>query len=317
MSMNSLIEQAARRLEQLRQAGVDLPVVNGVGLPNDPVHVVPAVTPPPAHPPAPPSATMSAAPAAQADGAPLVLPKRAPRVDIDLERLALAGYLTPLAPRSLVADQFRVVKRPLIGNAVGPNAAEVARGNLIMVTSARPGEGKTFTAINLAISLAAELDTTVLLVDADVTRPSVMDVLGLPRSAGLMDLLQDDAVRLEDTLLRTNIDKLTVLPSGTAHARATEMLASEAMARLLQELSSRYANRLIVFDSPPLLLATESRVLATHMGQVVVVVQAEQTLQADVRAALATIDNCPLRLMLLNQARKAAVTGYDYGPAAV
>jgi protein-tyrosine kinase len=288
MSMNSLIEQAARRLEQLRQAGVHLPVVNGAGLP----HEVPAT-------------------------APAAVPERTSHsVEIDLARLAHAGYLTPLAPRSQVADQFRVVKRPLIGNAFGKQARDIAWGNLIMVTSAKPGEGKTFTAINLAMSLATEQDTTVLLVDADVTRPSVMDVLGLPRSPGLMDLLQDDGVSLPDTLLRTNIDKLSLLPSGTPHPRATEMLASEAMARLLQDMASRYPNRLIVFDSPPLLLATESRVLATHMGQVVVVVHAEQTLQSEVHAALATIDSCPVRLMLLNQARKAAATGYDYGPAA-
>jgi protein-tyrosine kinase len=291
--MNSLIEQAARRLEQLRQAGATMPEVNGVGLPVvAPAAPVPTPSPPPVA--VPPART----------------------VHLDLARLARAGYLTPLAPRSLVADQFRVVKRPLIGNAVGKQARDVVRGNLIMVTSAMPGEGKTFTAINLALSLATELDTTVLLVDADVTRPSIMDVLGQPRSAGLMDLLQSSSVRLGDTLLRTNIDKLTLLPSGTPQARATEMLASEAMAELLQEMASRYANRIIVFDSPPLLLATESRVLATHMGQVVVVVQAEETRQSDVHAALATIDSCPLRLLLLNQARNAAATGYDYGPAA-
>lgn len=305
MSMNSLIEQAARRLEQLRQAGVELPPVNGA-----PINGSPMPGPEIAHGP---SVTARAA-APEPVGA--AATRRASRaVEIDLQRLGAAGYLTPLAPRSLVADQFRVVKRPLIGNAMGPHAVDIAHGNLIMVTSARPGEGKTFTAINLAMSLATELDSTVLLVDADVTRPSVMEVLGLPRSAGLMDLLQGGSVDLTDTLLRTNIDKLTLLPSGTPHPRATEMLASEAMARLLREMALRYANRIIVFDSPPLLLATEARVLATHMGQIVLVVQAEQTLQSDVRAALATIDSCPVRLLLLNQARHAATSGYDYGPA--
>lgn len=285
MSMNSLIEQAARRLEQLRQAGVELPAVNGVELPKA----------------APDPATRRHAPRAEQ------------QVEIDLERLARAGFLTPLSPRTPVADQFRVIKRPLIRNARGKAAHDIVRGNLIMVTSALPGEGKTFTAINLAMSLANELDTTALLVDADVTQPSVMDVLGLPRSAGLMDLLQGSALDLEHTLLRTNIDKLALLPSGTPHPRATEMLASEAMVQLLQHMAQRYADRLIVFDSPPLLLATEARVLASHMGQVVVVVRAEETLQSDVQAALATIDSCPVRLMLLNQARKSPATGYEYG----
>lgn len=284
MGMGSLIEQAARRLEQLRQAGVELPHINGAELP-------------------------------QSGGAKAAHTSQSRRVEIDLERLALAGFLTPLAPRSLIADQFRVVKRPLIRNAVGKHAADVARGKLIMVTSARAGEGKTFTAINLAMSLANELDTTVLLVDADVTRPSVMKVLGLPAGPGLLDLLCKDSVDLSDTLLRSNVEKLALLPSGTPHARATEMLASDAMARLLQDMASHYADRIIVFDSPPLLLATESRVLASQMGQIVMVVRAEATLQSDVQDALSTIDSCPVRLMLLNQARKAATSGYDYGQA--
>lgn len=297
MSMNSLIEQAAQRLEQLRQAGVEIPQVNGGELPPpEPPPVQPDVQPPQRQSPPKPSHSRV--------------------VEIDLQRLERAGFLTPLSPRSLVADQFRVVKRPLIRNAVGKHARDIARGNLIMVTSARAGEGKTFTAINLAMSMANELDTTVLLVDADVTRPSIMETLGLTRSAGLMDLLRSGSTDLSGSLLRTNVDKLTLLPSGTPHARATEMLASEAMARLLQEMAVRYADRIIVFDSPPLLQATESRVLATHMGQIVLVVQAEQTLQSDVQAALATIESCPVRLMLLNQARKAAATGYDYGQAA-
>ena len=277
MSMNSLIEQAARRLEQLRQAGVDIPASSGAESPRSPPQ-----------------------------------PSQSRHVEIDLERLMRAGFLTPLAPRSLIADQFRVVKRPLIRNAMGRYGADLARAKLIMVTSARAGEGKTFTAINLAMSLATELDTTVLLVDADVTRPAVMDVLGLPRGPGLLDLLRAGSVDLSETLLRTNVDRLSLLPSGTPHERATEMLASDAMERLLQDMASHYADRVIVFDSPPLLLATESQVLASHMGQIVMVVRAEETLQSDVQQALSTIESCPIRLMLLNQARKAATSGYDY-----
>jgi Mrp family chromosome partitioning ATPase len=139
-----------------------------------------------------------------------------------------------------------------------------------------------------------------------------MDTLGLPRGPGLLDLVQETGTDPADTLLRTNIDKLMLLPSGTPHPRATELLASEAMARLLQEMAARYNDRIIVFDSPPLLLATESRVLASHMGQVVVVVRAGHTLRSEVHAALATIENCPIKLLLLNQARKAAHAGYEY-----
>ena len=284
--MSSLIEQAAHRLEQLRQAGADVP-------PTRPV----------------PPATV-AVQNISADAQAVTLSRR---VDIDLEALAAAGIVSPNAPRSKIADEFRVIKRPLISNAMGKGASLVANGNLIMVTSALPGEGKTFTAINLAMSMATELDYTVMLVDADVARPSVMSVLGLPTGPGLLDLVLDEAKDLSGMLLRTNIDKLTLLPSGTPHARATELLASDAMIRLLADMAKRYADRIIVFDSPPLLLTTESRVLASHMGQIVMVVQAEKTLQSSVTQALATIEACPVKLMLLNQAKTIFKGGYEHG----
>jgi protein-tyrosine kinase len=137
------------------------------------------------------------------------------------------------------------------------------------------GEGKSFTAINLAISIAMELDNTVMLVDADVPKPSVLKMLGVPPARGLLDVLTDESVELSQVLLRTNVEKLSILPSGTQHARATELLASAAMVQMLDEMASRYPDRIIIFDSPPLLMTTESRVLAGHMGQVVVVVKAE------------------------------------------
>jgi len=286
--MNSLIEQAAQRLEQLRQAGVELKEVAQVGKP----------------------ATVACEPEHDVKNSAL-----SRRVEIDFDALAVAGIVSPNSPRSEIADQFRVIKRPLISNAMGKGSAKIANGNLIMVTSALPGEGKSFTAINLALSMATELDYTVMLVDADVGRPSVMSVLGLGQSdgPGLLDLVVDETKDLSTMLLRTNIDKLTILPSGTPHPRATELLASDAMTRLLGDMGTRYSDRIIIFDSPPLLLATESRVLASHMGQIVMLVQAEKTLQSDVMQALATIENCPVKLMLLNKAKVVPKGGYGYG----
>ena len=296
--MSSLIEKAAQRLEQLRQAGVS-------------VGDVPAAAPAPSAPAAEPPAARTA-------------PARAPVVEtvpdpvsrevfLDLDRLMQAGYVTPNAPRSAIADQYRVIKRPLLANATGKGAVPVTNGNLIMVTSALPGEGKSFTAVNLAMSLATELDYRVLLVDADVARPSLRRVFDLPAGPGLMDVLVKPDVKMSDVLLRTNIDKLSLLLSGTPHARATELLASDSMTRLLEEMAQRYPDRIIIFDSPPLLPTTEARVLANHMGQVVVVVQAERTLQSDLQHALATIENCPVKLMLLNQARGGGKDAYGYG----
>jgi exopolysaccharide/PEP-CTERM locus tyrosine autokinase len=236
-------------------------------------------------------------------------------VTLDLDALAAAGIVTPNARRSLVADQFRVIKRPLLTSAKAAGEAAVHHGNLIMVTSALVGEGKSFSSVNLAMSIAMELDSTVLLVDADVARPSVLRMLGLPPGPGLLDILEGKT-DISSVLLRTNIDKLTVLPSGTPHPQATELLASDAMRVLLDDMSRRYADRIIVFDSPPLLLTTEARVLASQMGQVVMVVQADRTLQADVEHALATIKACPHVNLVLNKARVDSTGSYHrgYGP---
>ena len=288
--MSSLIEQATQRLEQLRRAGADIPSVAPKAVPP-----VPAASP---------------VPSVASEIAPAVTSRR---VEIDLDALAAAGIVSPNAPRSQIADQFRVIKRPLISNAMGKGASVIANGNLIMVTSALAGEGKSFTAINLALSIATELDNTVMLVDADVARPSVLRVLGLPPGPGLLDLVLDESLDMSSVLLKTNIDKLSILPSGTPHERATELLASDSMIKLLESVARRYPDRIIIFDSPPLLLTTESRVLATHMGQIVMVVRAESTLQSDVQHALSTIESCPVKLLVLNQARVAAKGGYGYG----
>jgi receptor protein-tyrosine kinase len=242
------------------------------------------------------------------------VPVRDPDVTIDLDQLAGGGFVTPNNPKSLVAEEFRVIKRPLLTNIASP-AAPIRNANLIMVTSSLPGEGKTFSAINLAMSIATELDKTVLLVDADVARPSLPRVLGLPDGRGLLDVLQDRSIGLGDVLLRTNIEKLSVLTAGTRDNKSTELLASEAMGRLLAEMAHRYSDRVIIFDAPPLLVTTEARVLASRVGQVVFIVRAEDTPRNAIKDALATIDECPVKLMILNQARNVqdVAYGYSYG----
>ncbi|MDT7837675.1 XrtA-associated tyrosine autokinase [Aquabacterium sp. OR-4] len=303
--MSSLIEQAAERLAKIRAAGIEVPVDEG--LPGPAAATAAAV----AAPVAPASAADVAEPVAMAaQDLPASAVSRL--VELDLVKLASDNLLVPNLPRSNLADQFRVIKRPLLANVSGKGAGAVRHGNLIMVTSALPGEGKSFTAINLALSIAAELDHTVMLVDADVARPSVLRKLNLPPAPGLLDLLEGKA-EMQDVLLRTNVDKFTLLPSGQPHPKATELLASDAMRQLLDAMASRYPDRIIIFDSPPLLLTTESRVLASQMGQVVMVVHAGKTLQADVQHALATIEVCPIRLMLLNQAQSTMGGGYGYG----
>lgn len=294
----SLIEQAAKRLEQLRQAGAELPDGDALNTPeceSAPTHLSQPVA-------------QSVAPLANR---PVVQSSK--QIEINLEGIATAGLLSPQASRSLAAEEYRVIKRPIIANAMSKGGTPIKGANLVMVTSALPGEGKTFSAINLAISIAMELDNTVMLVDADVARPSVLNMLGLPPAPGLLDVVSKNSVDISDVLLRTNIEKLSILPSGTQSSKATELLASDAMMRLLDDMSSRYDDRIIIFDSPPLLLTTESRALASHMGQIIVVVNAETTLQSAVTEAIATIEACPVKMLLLNQARTASAKGYGYG----
>lgn len=306
----SIIEEAARRLQQLRQVGG---LFQASDRPKEPSGFLEYGAP---FEEGMARRDEARAPDVRADGdasQAVLRGENSRRVEVDLVQLAAKGIITPDAPRSQVADEFRLVKRPLLGNAQGKGQAPVERGNLIMVTSSVPGEGKTFTAINLAISIAMEMDNTVLLVDADVSRPSVLNVLGLPAAKGLMDVLLDDDLDLGDVMLKTNIEKLTLVPVGSAAKRATELLASEAMTKLLEEMATRYSDRIIIFDSPPLLVTTEAPVLATHVGQVLMVVEAEQTPQSVVKQALATIQACPVVLTMLNKASSVGSgTYYDY-----
>lgn len=319
----SIIEQAAKRLEELRRSGVELPVrpssvseesVRGANGSAEPA--IPELMRRIVEHGEKPTATGRADTVRRADGEKGIDTKPTARgsrqVHIDLARLAANGFVTPDAARSQLADEFRVIKRPLLTNVQGKSAAPVERANLIMVSSSLPGEGKTFTAINLALSIAMELDNTVLLVDADVSRPSILERLGLPPSKGLLDVLTDRELDLSDVLLRTDIDRLSILPAGTQQARATELLASDAMNSVIDELATRYPDRIAIFDAPPLLPSTESRVLATHMGQVVLVVEAERTPQASVTQALATVESCPVVMTVLNKVPHSRLGTY-YG----
>ncbi len=226
------------------------------------------------------------------------------------------GMVTPDTPRGRAAEEFRRIKRPLLMNIDGEGAAVIQRPNLIMVTSALPGEGKTFTAINLAMSIAMEQDKTVLFVDADVSKATAARILGVPNdSKGLIDVLEDASLNLRDVMYRTNLPNLRVLAAGRVHERSTELLASESMRRLMDELSRRYPDRVIVFDAPPLLPTTEAGVLANLMGQIVFVVAAGETSQGAVTEALTHIDGDKMIGLVLNKstARFGASYGYGYG----
>jgi len=261
-------------------------------------------------PPAPPPA-VSPPHLAVATDAP-----RGDPIHLHLESLRLRGFVSPDGERSQIAQEFRIIKRPLLANAFGRGTSPVRNGKRVMITSALPGEGKSFCAINLALSIAAERDHKVLLVDADVARPSLPRELGIEVDRGLMDCLADESADLAALILDTDVEKLSLLPAGRTHAHTTELLASEAMSRLLENLSTRFPDTLIVFDSPPLLPTTEARVLAAHMGQILVVVEAGRSPRDSVETALAMVSDCEVVGLVLNKSRIAKAGyygGYGYG----
>ena len=315
----SIIEEAAKRLEQLQKAGIGVPEGqdlrspapistdhDGSGVPplqDRGAEAIDNVR----------GARMTPRGGTRPNAKPVARERSVARtVEIDLARLEKIGFITPESPRSKAADEFRILKRPLLANVLGTSGIPVTRGNLIMVTSSVPSEGKSFVSVNLAMSIAMEVDSTVLLVDGDVIAPSIPPLLGLSGSRGLVDLLTDSSLDIGDVLLRTNVPRLALLPAGTANERASELLASTNMMQLLDELSSRYPDRIILFDSPPLLPSTESRVLASKMGQIVMVVEADGTPQSKVKAALATIESCPIVQLVLNKVAESELGAY-YG----
>jgi receptor protein-tyrosine kinase len=324
------IEQAAKRLAELKRAGFDVPVPDMPGAAaapasaasqptpsaDVPAAAVAAVAETPVVPVAPPAARAASAVVPVARSAVVETlnsaGRRSREVALDLARLEREGYLVPAQARSQLAEQMRIIKRPLLANARGESAQALSRPNLIQVVSAMPGEGKTFFAINLAMSIAMEVDLSVLLVDADVLRPSVLARCGIEPARGLMDVLQSPSIELHDVMLRTNVAKLSILPAGTANAQSTELLASGAMESLLDELASKFSDRIVVFDAPPLIPTTESRVLASRVGQVVMVVEAGKTTHAQVSQAYAAVEQCPVVLSVLNRARGNSGEAYGY-----
>lgn len=234
-------------------------------------------------------------------------------VQLDKDQLRSLFMIPPEAQAREIATQFRTIKRPLISHATDPETfGDVAR-HTVMVASALPGDGKTFTSLNLGLSLALEMDFTVLLVDADAPKPHLTHALHLQGEPGLLDVLADPNRRLEDVILATDMPRFHVLPAGTRSETATELLASPRMAEVVTQLASLYGRGLVLFDSPPVLLTSESRSLGMMLGQVVLVVRAGVTPQQAVRDAIAILGEGRRISLVLNGAQLDGATGYYYG----
>ena len=241
--------------------------------------------------------------------------RKVSRVNI-LEKLLKENMLVPGSKIGQdIRDDYRRIKRPLVSNACGRNRDMVERGNIILVSSSIPGEGKTYTSINLALSMSQEIDNTVLLVDCDTIRQGATRMLGLKTNqAGLVDVLQSDDLDISDVLLQTDMPNFRILAAGSQHEYANELLASNRMYALVDELASRYKDRIVIFDGPPLLASPQARVLAGLVGQVVFVIEAGKTPQALVEEAVSMIPEEQATGLILNKNEGLpSATGYYYG----
>jgi protein-tyrosine kinase len=234
------------------------------------------------------------------------------KITLDYKALSELGYAVPDTEYKQLAEEYRIIKRPVVMNAFGKGAAPIKHGNLISIASSLPSEGKTFTALNLGLSIASEMDATVLLIDGDVIKASLSRLLGVQSNRGLNDLLEDSSCAVNDVILDTQNPKLKIIPAGTRSSKSTELLASKAMEHLLNELAERYSDRIILFDSPPLLATSEASVLNHLMGQVLLVVEAGSTPVDAVRDSLSKLDENKAIGLLLNKSRHSKAGNY-YG----
>ncbi len=232
---------------------------------------------------------------------------------IDKERLKATNFIDPEGPVTGLSEEFRIVKRQLLLAARGGKGFDpVEHGERILVCSAHPNEGKTYCAVNLALSMASEKDNRVLLVDADFAKPSVLSTLGIAHGPGLMDALADPNSDAESFVIETDIPGLSVLPAGAQTNQDTEYLAASRTAEIIDQLTRNDPSRIIIFDSSPALAASPASVLALHVGQCVVVVNADVTTDTALRDALSLLSGCDHVQLLLNRA-KFSPTGRKFG----
>lgn len=222
---------------------------------------------------------------------------------VDRARLRERGLIVPEGQVTALLEEFRIVKRQVLlaardARTTGGGAA----AQRVLVSSPLPGEGKSFCAVNLALAIAAERDSDVLLVDADFAKPSILSLLGLSGDMGLLDALANPQVRIEDCVIPTDISGLHVLPSGNRTSADSEYLASERTAEVFERLTRGAPNRMVIFDSPPALAASPASELAGHVGQALVICRADRTGQSALEDALSLLSVCPDIKLLLNSA---------------
>jgi protein-tyrosine kinase len=238
-------------------------------------------------------------------------PEPARRMTLDLPALRARGYLPEEGVTRQIADHYRRIKRPLIDKAVS-GSVTVGEPRVIMITSALPGDGKTFTSINLAMSMALERDISVLLVDCDVAKRHVSEIVGMGEDSGLIDAVIDETLDVESLVVGTDHRGLSILPAGTRATGTAELLTSKRMRHIVATLCARAPRRIVLLDSPPLLITNEARALAKMAGQVALVVRAGRTPRDAVTDALALFEAEQAGGIVLNEVNIGKSEGY-YG----
>lgn len=232
---------------------------------------------------------------------------------VDRERLTEAGCIVPGAPATGLAEEFRLVKRQLLAGIDRRVSQPDEKRRSVLIASPQTGDGKSFCALNLALSLAGERDVEVLLVDSDFIQPELLALLGIDDSGpGLVDALADAGADPESFVIRTDVEGLSVLPAGARVNNVPELLASERTREVLARLNAGGQRRVILFDSPPALMASPATVLSAHVGQALVVVRADRTTEADLRETIGLLSGCDHVALILNGAG-IAVTGRRFG----
>jgi exopolysaccharide/PEP-CTERM locus tyrosine autokinase len=234
---------------------------------------------------------------------------RSVQFKLNFSKLRDLGFITPLNRRSRLNEEMRLIKRRLIQkmtlNDVSHLDTNQSTGmeHVILVTSSKPGEGKSFFTLNLALSIAVDEGYNVLLVDADVARPALTRLLESNITTGLTDLLRDPHLDMSDVLQREKNYPLTFLAAGSGVASATNLFAGRNMKYLVDDIAQRYPDRIIIFDAPPLLASTEPLVLAQYAGQIAFIIDSQTTPKVTVEAALNVLDRHDNVNLVLNKTR--------------
>ncbi|AAZ25579.1 putative exopolysaccharide biosynthesis protein [Colwellia psychrerythraea 34H] len=234
------------------------------------------------------------------------------KIILNGDRLNERGFIYSPDSAHHIQEEFRHIKRKLLNNAFGLASKTLHNSNLIMVTSSLPNEGKTYVAINLALSIALEQNKTVLLIDADVLRPSLHRELEFESKKGLLEYLLSEVSSLSDIIYSTNIDNLKLVPAGKPHHLTNELLASERMESLAKELAERYPDRIVIFDCPPIIGVTETPLLSDLVGQALIVVEESKTKTEDLKTAVSQLNSDIALGLVMNKTIRSKKDVYGY-----